>query len=81
MRAEMKSAKWLWGGIGLQFAVGYTVSYLVYTLGSLIVGDQIGVGAALAGLAVIAVIVAFILYLIAGTNKKLKEASALKGAK
>jgi hypothetical protein len=62
-------------------AVGYTVSYLVYTLGSLIVGDQISIGAAFAGLAIVAAIVAFILYLIARTNKKLKEASALKGAK
>ena len=37
MNAEMKSAKWLWGGIGLQFAIGYTISYLVYTIGTLII--------------------------------------------
>ena len=36
MNAEMKSAKWLWSGIALQLGVGYTVSYLVYTLGTLI---------------------------------------------
>ena len=36
MNAEMKSAKWLWSGIGLQLCVGYTASYLVYTLGTLI---------------------------------------------
>ncbi|MBR2042284.1 MAG: ferrous iron transporter B, partial [Oscillospiraceae bacterium] len=29
MNSEMKSAKWLWGGIGLQLAVGYTVAFLV----------------------------------------------------
>ena len=81
MRAEMKSAKWLWGGIGLQFAVGYTVAYLVYTVGSLIVGDQISVVAALVGLAIIAAIVAIIVSLISNTNKKLKEASTLKAAK
>ncbi len=37
MNSEMKSAKWLWGGIALQIAVGYTVGYLVYTVGTLIV--------------------------------------------
>ena len=36
MNSEMKSAKWLWGGIGLQLGVGYTVGYLVYTIGTLI---------------------------------------------
>lgn len=37
MRSELKSARWLFFGIGLQFTVGYTVSYLVYTLGTLFV--------------------------------------------
>ena len=36
MNAEMKSAKWLWGAIGLQLAVGYTVAFLVYQIGTLI---------------------------------------------
>ncbi len=36
MNAEMKSAKWLWGGIGLQFAVGYTVAFFVYQVGTFI---------------------------------------------
>lgn len=36
MNSEMKSAKWLWGGIGLQFGVGYTVAYFVYTIGTLL---------------------------------------------
>ena len=36
MNAEMKSAKWLWSGIALQLGVGYSLSYLVYTIGTLI---------------------------------------------
>ena len=36
MNSEMKSAKWLWGGIGLQLGVGYTVAYFVYTIGTLL---------------------------------------------
>jgi ferrous iron transport protein B len=49
MNAEMKSAKWLWGAIGLQFAVGYAASYLVFTLGSLISGDSVNATAAICG--------------------------------
>ena len=37
MNAELKSAKWLWGAIGIQLGVGFTVSYFVYTVGTLIV--------------------------------------------
>ena len=81
MRAEMKSAKWLWGGIGLQFAVGYTVSYLVYTIGSLIVGDALNPVAAIGGLIAVLSIAAIVVSLIMKTNKKLKEASALKAVK
>ncbi len=36
MNSEMKSAKWLWGGIGFQLGVGYTIGYLVYTIGTLV---------------------------------------------
>ena len=54
MNAEMKSAKWLWGGIGLQFAFGFSVSYLVYTIGTLIVSPHsLNITAALLGLAAI----------------------------
>ncbi len=81
MRAEMKSAKWLWGGIGLQFAVGYTASYLVYTIGSVIVGDPLNLGGALAGLVIVALIVAFVVSLVLNTGKKLKAVSAQKGTK
>ncbi|MBQ8906855.1 MAG: ferrous iron transporter B [Ruminococcus sp.] len=82
MNAEMKSAKWLWGGIGLQMAVGYTVSYLVYTIGTLITAPaSLHVGAALGGLAAVAVMVGVIIFLICNTNKKLKEEYALNGKK
>ena len=50
MSAEMKSGKWLLGGISLQLAVGYTVSYFVYTVGTLITApESLNVGAAIAG--------------------------------
>ena len=79
MNAEMKSAKWLWGGIGLQLGVGYTVSYLVYTVGTLITSPaSLNVGAAIAGLVAVAVFVVIICVLIANTNKKIKAEYALK---
>jgi ferrous iron transport protein B len=73
MNAEMKSAKWLWGGIGLQLAVGYTVSYLVYTIGTLITAPaSLSIGAAVAGLIAVLVMVGVILILIRNTDRKLK---------
>ena len=79
MNAEMKSAKWLWGGIGLQLAVGYTVAYLVYTIGTLIVAPStLAVAPAIAGLVAVLVMVAFIGYLIVNANKKIKAEYALK---
>ena len=40
MKAEMKSAKWFWAGLGLQFGVGYTIGFLTYFIGTLITGAQ-----------------------------------------
>ncbi len=73
MNSEMKSAKWLWGGIGLQLGVGYTVGYLVYTIGTLITGGELSVIAAIGGGVAVAVFVAILAYLCAKSDKKLKE--------
>ena len=81
MNAEMKSAKWLWGGIGLQFAVGYTISYLVYTIGTLATGGTLNTVAAVAGLIIVAAIVAIISAMIRNSDKKLKAELEKKKAK
>ena len=74
MNAEMKSKKWLWGGIGLQFAVGYTVSYLVYTVGTLIASPKsLAIVPAIAGGIAVAVMAAIIVALIVKANKKVKS--------
>jgi len=44
MNSEMKSAKWLWGAIGLQLATGFTVGFVVYQVGTLITAGTVGVG-------------------------------------
>ena len=77
MNAEMKSGKWLWAGIGLQLGVGYTVGYLVYTIGTIVTGGALNIGAAIAGLAAVAVMVAVVVAMINNTNKKLKAEYAL----
>ena len=80
MNSEMKSKKWLWGGIGLQLAVGYTVAYLVYTIGTLITAPAtLNIGAAIAGFAAVAVMAGVIALLIRHTNQKLKAEYALTG--
>lgn len=81
MNAEMKSGKWVWGGIGLQLGVGFTVAYLVYTIGTLITAPAtLNIGAALAGLAAVAVMVVIVSLLIANTKKKMKTEYALNGS-
>ncbi len=81
MNAEMKSGKWMWGGIGLQLATGYTVAYFVYTIGTIITGGTLNIGAAIGGLIAVAVIVAVIVGIIMNTNKKLKAEYALNRVK
>ncbi len=77
MNAEMKSAKWLWGGIGLQLATGYTVAYLVYTIGTIVTGGALNVGAAIAGLVAVLAMAGAVIAIINNTNKKLKAEYAL----
>ena len=74
MNSEMKSSKWLWGGIGLQFAVGYTAGYLVYTIGTLITAPELlNMQAALIGGLVLVLIIVIISSMIISTRKKIKE--------
>ena len=76
MNAEMKSAKWLWGGILLQLGVGYTVGYLAYQIGTLITTGALGAGF-IPGLVALIVIVGVVVYLILNSNKKLKAEYSL----
>ena len=73
MNAEMKSKKWLWGGIGLQLAVGYTVAYLVYTIGTLIAAPAtLAAGPAMAGGIAVVIMAVIVVALIVNANKKVK---------
>ena len=73
MNAEMKSKKWLFGGIGFQLAIGYTLSYLIYTVGTLIVASAtLAIVPAIIGLIVVLAIAGIVTGLIINTQKKLK---------
>ena len=81
MNSEMKSAKWLWGGIGLQLGVGYSVGYLVYTVGTLITAPEtLSIGASVGGGIALLAFAGILIYLCARSGKNLKDEKALKGA-
>ncbi len=79
MNAEMKSRKWLWGGIGFQLSLGFTVSYLVYTIGTLIIApESLNVSGAIGGLIAVLVIAFIIGGLIRKANRETIEEIKIK---
>ena len=72
MNAELKSKKWLFGGIALQLGVGFTVGFLAYQIGTIVTLGHIAPGF-VPGLLAIAVFAAICVYLCINTDKKLKE--------
>jgi ferrous iron transport protein B len=80
MNSEMKSGKWLWGGIALQLGTGYTVAYLVYTIGTLVTGGSLNIGAAVGGFIAMVIMIAVVAALIINTNRKLKSEYTLAAA-
>ena len=81
MRSELKSTKWLLGGITLQLGVGFTVSYLVYTIGTLIISpESLRVMPAIIGGAAIAVMAAAVTALCVRSSRKAEEFSRTKAS-
>jgi ferrous iron transport protein B len=82
MNAEIKDKKWLFGGIALQLATGYTVGYLVYTIGTLITAPAtLNVVAAIGGGAFVVAFACVLTYLCVNADRKLKNYSAAGGKK
>jgi len=63
MNAELDSKKWLFGAIGFQLGMGYTLAYFIYQIGTLITTGSFGQGTLL-GLIGVVIYVGFITYLI-----------------
>ena len=79
MRSELKSGKWLAGAICLQLAVGYTVGFAVYQIGTLITTGAVGAGF-VPGLVAVLCFAAVIVYIVRRTDKNLAAEYALSGA-
>ena len=77
MRSEINDRKWFWGGVGLQFATGYIVAFLVYQIGTLVTTGGFGAGF-IPGLIAVAVIVAIIVSMIRKADRQLAAQYALK---
>ncbi len=71
MNSEMQSKKWLFGGICLQLATGFTVAFLVYQIGTLITTGSLGT-AFLPGLMAVLAMALIIMLIINHTEKKFK---------
>ncbi len=80
MNSEIGNKKWLFGGIGLQLATGFTVAFAVFQIGSLITTGSVGAGF-VPGLIVVLAIVAFITYLCIKADKKIVVEKTLKSKK
>ena len=71
MNSEIKSKKWLFAGIGLQFSVGFTVSFLVFFFGNLFTGRSFGEAwMPVVGWIIVAVIAVIFASLIIRNNKR-----------
>ncbi len=77
MNSEMKSAKWLLGGVGLQLSVGFTVGFLVYQIGTLAETGAFGAGF-VPGLIAVAAIAAVIVGIILNTRSRLEAERSRK---
>ena len=82
MNAEIKQKKWFWGGIALQLGVGYSLGYLVYTVGTLMVdASKLHIGGAIGGGIVVVILAAIAVFLCIRSNGAVKEEYALSGRK
>ena len=78
MNSEISDRKWFWGGIGLQLGTGYTLGYLVYTIGTLIVSpDALNVGAAIGGGIAVLIFAGILTWLCIRSEQNLKKENAL----
>ena len=68
MNSEMQSGKWLFAGICLQLATGFTVGFLVYQIGTLVTTGSLGAGF-VGGLIAVLVFAAVIVTLIMRANR------------
>ncbi len=79
MNSEMKSSKWLLGGICLQLATGYTVAFGVYQIGTLVTTGSLGT-AFVPGLIAVLVFAAVIIWRIRRSDREFAQTYSLHSA-
>ncbi len=80
MNSEMKSGKWLLGGICLQLGTGYTVAFLVYQIGTWVTTGSLGT-AFVPGLIAVLVFALIVLWRIRKSEKEFASEYSLHAAR
>ena len=81
MNAELGSKKWIFAGIGFQFGIGYSISFLVFFFGTLFTGADFGSAwMPILGWAMVVLFVAVLVILIMKRNRELAREAAQKKA-
>ena len=70
MNSEIKSRKWMFGGLMLQLCTGYTVAYIVYQIGTVIETGVPGKGF-LSGLVAVGLMIGILVILIIRADRKI----------
>lgn len=77
MNSEMESRKWLFGAIGFQLGMGYTLAFLVYQAGTLITTGALGQGF-IGGIIAVAVMISFVVYMMRKGSGKTQVAAGMQ---
>ena len=81
MNAELGSKKWLFAGIGFQFGIGYSISFLVFFFGTLFTGSDFGSAwMPILGWAIVVLFAVVLVLLIMRRNRELAREAAQKKA-
>ena len=72
MNSEMEDRKWLWGGIGFQFGMGYIVAFMTYQIGTLITTGSLGTGF-IPGFIAVAAMVGYVVFLMKKGDNKVNQ--------
>ncbi len=72
MNSELESRKWLWGAIGFQIGLGYSLAFITYQLGTLFTTGGLGQGF-FGGLIAVAIYVGILVYFVKKGDKYAAE--------
>ncbi|NLC26687.1 MAG: ferrous iron transport protein B [Fastidiosipila sp.] len=70
IRAEVDSAKWTWGAVAFQLSMGYSLSFFIYQIGTLITEKRLGTGFVPGLIAVLVIISIIAVLMYRGSKEK-----------